>query len=45
MLQKLADILYKAAEDCGYVDPKKVEQILKTTREAATLPTAHEGFF
>ena len=34
MLQKLAHILFEAADDCGYVDPKKVEQILETPREA-----------
>ena len=42
--QRLADILYTAAEDGGYVDPYKVEQILKvpspkTPGIANTTPT------
>ena len=28
LLQKLASILYKAAADGGYLDPRKVEEIL-----------------
>ena len=45
MLQKLAQILYEAAADCSYVDPKKVEQILKTSQEDIRLPKSPKGFF
>ena len=34
-VQALANLLYEAAEECGYVNPKKVEEILGVTREEA----------
>ena len=34
--QKLAQLLFEAASDSSYVDPRKVEQILGTTGEDVT---------
>ena len=38
LLQTLAEILYEAASDCRYVDPKKVEQILGVSQPEADPP-------
>ena len=38
LLQTLAEILYEAASDCRYVDPKKVEQILGMAQPDADPP-------
>ena len=38
LLQTLAEILYEAASDCRYVDPKKVELILGVAQPEADPP-------
>ena len=37
-LQKLAALLYQAADDGGYIDPVKVHKILGYTKEEASRP-------
>ena len=42
--QNLADLLFEAAKDCGYVDPKKVQEILGVSpqdREPAPKQPGH----
>ena len=36
ILQTLAHLLYEAASDCGYVDPKKIKEILGVSRNTKT---------
>ena len=36
-LQKMAHLLFEVASDCGYVDPRKVEQILDLSRKETDL--------
>ena len=36
--QKLANLLYKAASECGCVDPTRVEEILGVSKQEAAIP-------
>ena len=38
VFQTLANLLYEAASECGYVDPTKVEQILGVSKQEAAFP-------
>ena len=40
ILQKLAILLYYAADECGYVDPRQVEDVLKVpqNKDITTTP-------
>ena len=37
--QNLANLLFEAAKDCGYVDPKKVEEILCVSQREGEPPS------
>ena len=45
IFQRLAHLLYQAAEDAGYVDPHRIKQILGISREEVNLSRLFERMF